>query len=145
MLETTMNFITAISNLFTILASGIAIWVFFTKRKAISSAFSLLVNYSFQLTLSELKEKLERLNDFHAADDAGREQIVILLHETVGQIKGNSRLRKPMNDLVETANKLASDKRRLTEPRKRAFVAELRERIRHLNIENVEAISGDNP
>jgi hypothetical protein len=56
------------SNVFTILASGIAIYIFFSKRKSISSIFDLLVNYTFQLTLSELKEKIERLNEYNAKD-----------------------------------------------------------------------------
>ena len=46
-----------ISSLFTIVASVIAIYIFLTKRKILSSVISILINYSYQLTLSELKEK----------------------------------------------------------------------------------------
>lgn len=46
-----------IANIFTIIASGIAIWLFFTKSNEIKTAFKLLLNWSFQLTLTDLKSK----------------------------------------------------------------------------------------
>lgn len=55
-----------IANLLTILASGIAIWLFFTKASEIKTAFRLLLNWSFQLTLTDLKSKIERLNEYSA-------------------------------------------------------------------------------
>ncbi len=144
MIEHILTFLSALSNFLTIVASGIAIYVFIAKRQQISSAFRLLLGYSFQLTLSELKEKLERLNDFHAGDEEGRKRIEILLHETIGQLQGNQLLREKMSDLIDQGKALVEDKRRLNEPRKRAYVAELRERLRHIDVQNVDDMSGGN-
>src|SRR6266404_2237484 len=85
--------ITVTAHLFGIVASGIAIYLFIAKRKALSSLFQLLVNYSYQLTLSELKEKLEKLNDYNAKDPEQYDRIVNILNDILGQIRGNNRLR----------------------------------------------------
>ena len=142
-MEDLLKIVPLISNILTIVASGIAIYVFFTKRKAISSVFSLLMNYSYQLTLSELKEKLERLNDNNANDDEQREQIVNILNELMGQIKGNINLKMHFTEQTQAIEKFTSNKKRLTEPRKRALVSELREKIRHLNIKNIDQLIGE--
>ncbi len=122
------------ANLATIAASCLAFYLFLTKGKTLSNALSLLMNYSYQLTLSELKEKLERLNDYNAKDSEECDKIINILHEILGQIKGNESLKERFSDILEKIEKLASDKRKLTEPRKRSLVSELRERLRNLNI-----------
>jgi len=128
---------------FAIIASGIAIYIFLFKGKTISSVFELLVNYSHQLSLSEVKEKLERLNEYNAKDPAQCEKIVNILNEIIGQIRGNIRLKIHFNELLTTIEILVSDKRKITEPRKRTLVSELRERLRHLNIKNIDNLVGE--
>lgn len=138
------NILSILANLATIAASGIAIYLFFTKGKTISTAISLLMNYSYQLTLSELKEKLERLNDYNANDSEECNKIVNILHEIIGQIKGNDKLHERFSDITEKIETLASDKRKLTEPRKRSLVSELRERLRNINVtHNALSITGE--
>lgn len=124
-------------------ASGIAIYIFLTKRKSISSVFNLLMNYSYQLTLSELKEKLERLNDNNADDPKQLDQIINILHEIMGQIRGNKKLNNHFSETLDRIEALVSNRRKLKEPRKRALISELRERIRHLNIESIDDLVGD--
>lgn len=51
------NTISVLSDLFAIVAASIAIWLFFTKSNEIKTAFNLLLNWSFQLTLTDLKSK----------------------------------------------------------------------------------------
>lgn len=128
------NILSILADLATIAASSIAIYLFFAKGKTISSALSLLMNYSYQLTLSELKEKLERLNDYNAGDSEECNKIVNILHEIIGQIKGNDKLYERFSDITTKIESLASDKRKLTEPRKRSLVSELRERLRNINV-----------
>jgi hypothetical protein len=140
---TLQEIVTFSAGLMTIAASGLAVFVFVTKREAIASAFRVLLTYSYQLTLAELKEKLERLNDYNANDAQQQEPIVNILHELVGQIRGNRRLAPHFKGLILQAERLAADKRRLTEPKKRAFVSELRERIRHLNVESMDDLLGE--
>ena len=133
-----------ISSVFTIFVSGIAIYLFCTKRKSIYSVFKLLLNYSYQLSLSELKEKLERLNDYNARDPDDREHIINILNEIMGQIRGNDKLKTPLNELLIRIRRLVSNEgKRLTEPNKRAFVSELREKLRHLNVKNLDDLVGE--
>lgn len=132
-----------IANVFTIFASGIAIYIFFAKREEISSVFNLLINYTHQLSLSEVREKIERLNEYNAKDPEQCENIINIFNEIIGQIRGNERLKAHFSELLGTMESLASDKRRLTEPRKRALVSELRERLRHLNVKSIDNLVGD--
>ncbi len=137
------NWLSLISNVFTIIASGIAIYLFLYKGKEISSVLDLLLNYTHQLSLSEVKEKLERLNEYNAKDPEQCEKIVNILNEIIGQIRGNSRLKIHFEEVVSTIESLIADKRKLTEPRKRALVSELRERLRHLNVKNIDNLVGE--
>jgi len=139
-----MKYVSLISNLFTIFASGIAIYIFICKKEEISSVFNLLINYTHQLSLSEVKEKIERLNEYNAKDTEECEKIVNIFNEIIGQIRGNEKLKKHFKNLLITMETMVSDKRRLTEARKRALVSELRERLRHLNVKSIDTLIGDN-
>lgn len=138
-----MNWISLISNVFTIVASGIAIYLFIMKKEEISSVFNLLMNYTHQLSLSEVKEKIERLNEYNAKNPEECENIVNIFNEIIGQIRGNEKLKNHFSNLLTSMETMASDKRRLTEPKKRALVSELRERLRHLNVKNIDTLVGD--
>ena len=138
-----IKYIALISNLFTIVASAIAIYLFVAKRKSLSSIFILLINYAYQLSLSEIKEKLEKLNDYNAKNSGDMDSIVNIMNDIIGQIRGNEKLRKHFAEILETLENLVSDKRKLTEPRKRVVVSELRERLRHLNIRNIDDLVGE--
>ena len=131
-----------VANIFTILASGIAIYLFFFKRKTISTAFKVLVNYSFQMTLSELRAKLDRLNDLNTNEPSHTEEIVNIFNEIVGQIRGNRKLSKEYTEILEKLTGYAESPKKLTEPRKRSIVSELRERLRHIDIEDLDELAG---
>tara|TARA_R110000737_G_scaffold278495_1_gene285259 strand:+ start:96 stop:518 length:423 start_codon:yes stop_codon:yes gene_type:complete len=139
-----MKWISLISNTFTIVASGIAIFVFLTKRKSIASVFDLLINYTYQLSLSEIKEKLEKLNEYNAKDSEDNEKIINILNEIIGQIKGNETLKAHFSELLKEIDSFALGRKKLTEPKKRAVVSELRERLRHLNVRNIDKLVGEN-
>lgn len=138
-----MKYTSWVSNLLTIGASAIAIYLFIAKRNSIGSVFRLLINYGYQLSISELKEKLERLNDFNANDETDRERILNLFNEIIGQIRGNDKLSKLLGQLLKKIERLVTYEGQLTEARKRAVVSELRERLRHLNIENIDDFVGE--
>ena len=131
------------SDLLTIVASSIAIYLFLAKRKEISSVFSLLVNYTFQMSLSEIKEKLERLNDYNAKDQESCEIIENIFHEIIGQIRGNDKLNGHFAELLVRMEELTSNRKKLTEPKKRAVVSELRERLRNLNVASIDNLIGE--
>ncbi len=103
-----------------------------------------MINYTHQLSLSELREKIERLNEYNAKDPDQKEEIANILNEIIGQIKGNEKLKPNFTEMLDTLEKLVGNRRMLTEPRKRAAVSELRERLRHLNVTNIDNLIGGN-
>ena len=141
-MEEVFQWASFLSSLFTIAASAIAIYLFLSKGKTISKVFDLLVNYTYQLTLSELKEKLEKLNEYNANEPADKEKIINILNEIMGQIKGNDSLKLHFTATLDLIRKYNKDKQYLTEPRKRAFVSELREKLRNLNVRNIDDLVG---
>jgi predicted PurR-regulated permease PerM len=142
-LEDIIKLVTILSNIFTIIASSIAIYIFITKRETISTVFNLLINYTFQLSLSEIKEKLEKLNEYNAKNAEDNEKVINILNEIVGQIKGNDKLRKHFQELLSEVDVFASGRKKLNEFKKRALVSELRERLRHLNVRNIDKLVGE--
>ena len=128
------------ADFLTIIASLIAIYLFFFKSDAIKSIVHLLLNYSYQMSLSEIKERLERLNDYNGNDPEGFEAIKEILSDLNGQIKGNSNLRIHLSEILDDIERLLKHKQ--ASPnfnlRKRAFTSELREKIRGLNIQNYD-------
>lgn len=135
--------VTLIANIFTIVASGIAIYIFCTKRGEVKSVFELLINYTYQLSLSEIKEKIERLNEYNVNDPEQRDEVINIFHEIIGQLRGNETLNIHFSKMITRMEGFASDKRKLTEARRRSIVAELRERLRHLNVKNIDNLVGD--
>lgn len=129
-----------ISDLLSIITSLIAIYLFLFKKDKIVSAINMLLNYSTQITLSELKSKLERLNDHNANNTEGKNEIINILHEIEGQIKGNKILAETLNEITLAINIYIDKPAKLTEPKKRSLVSELRERIKNLDLNQYENI-----
>lgn len=130
-----------IANIFAIVASGIAIYIFIGKRREIAQALQLLLNFSLQTTLSEVKEKLERLNEYNASEPTDQEEIRNILHEIAGQVRGNRHLKENSPQLPQRIELLA---RKLTEPKKRAMVSELRELLRSAQVSIADPFVGKN-
>jgi hypothetical protein len=135
------DFLADVANIFTILASALAIYIFMVNRKKISAAINLLLNYSFQTTITELKEKIERLNEYNANEPDDVLEIRNILHEISGQIRGNGRLSSAIPQLAIKIEGLASSKR-LSEPAKRSIVSEVREQLKNIQVNNIESIAG---
>jgi len=131
------------ANIITILAGGLALFIFYVSRKSIASVFDLLINYSYRITLTELNYKLESLSNYNMNEPSEADEIMNILHEVIGQIKGNETLSSELNDFVEKIEVYCAGTKNLTEPRKRGIVSELRERLRNLDIRSIEARSGE--
>ncbi len=145
--EEVVSLVSFVSNTTSSLASIIAVYLFLFKRKAIVSAFSLLLNYSHQLTLSEIKEKLELLNNFNASEPAHTDIISNIFHELLGQMRGNDRLTVLMSVQIEKLELLFDfdsgvTVTQISEAKKRALISEIREKVRHLNVRNVDELAG---
>jgi hypothetical protein len=142
-LDELIKWISFTSNAITIIASSIAIYLFIAKKKSFSALFNLLLNYTYHISLSEVKEKLEKLNEYNAKDSLGNEKIIYILNEIIGQIKGNDKLKDHFKATLDDIEPYAVGKKELTEPKKRALVSELRERVRNLNVRNIDHLVGD--
>jgi hypothetical protein len=131
-----------LAELGTIIASGIALYLFLAKRSAVASVFKLLLGYANQLTLSELKSKLDRLNDLNADEEGQSRKVIIILHEIIGHIRGSRLLKRKCADILVKAEKLARRSRPIDEARKRAFVSELRGALSDVSIDNIDDLTG---
>lgn len=129
-----------VANCFTIVTAVIAIYVFKVKGPALAAALTLLLNFSFQTTLGELKEKLERLNEYRAHDAVDNIEIVNIFHELLGQINGNARVSNAMPDVVIKLEKMLT--REITEPKKRAMISLIREKLKTMNVESATDMTG---
>lgn len=131
-----------LSDLFTIFASGIAIYLFIFKREAVKSIFRTLTTYAHKVSLSELNMKFDRLNELNANDEKDKEKVINIFNEIVGQIRGNSMLAQKCDKLLNTLTMHAEKPKTLTEHRKRVLISELRETIRHIDIQNIDDFFG---
>lgn len=136
-------FIMALDNLATIVASSIAIYLFVCKRDKIASVFKVLINFSSQVSLNEIRLNLERLNILTANDSDQNEEVVNIFGEILGQIRGNQTLTKQFSTVIPKLEKIAGNRISLKEPDKRSLVSEIRERLRHIDLEYYGDIIGD--
>lgn len=135
-----IQIISFISAIFTGTAAGIAIYLFLFKRKSILSIFHLLLNYSFQISLTELTTKLDKLNGLSVNDTNQRDEVINIFNEIVGQIRGNSVLIEKCDIILEKISNYAENPKGLTEPIKRNIVSELRENLRTIDIQRYSEI-----
>ena len=136
-LKTISDTVGFLANALTVVASSIAIYIYFCKKEEVKLLFKVLVNYSYQTTLSEIKEKLDRLNEYNANEPTEVNEIRNLLHEIAGQIRGNQKLQKIQPNLVTRIEVIANAKK-ITEPSKRSLVSEIRELLKNLNVDSIE-------
>ncbi len=132
-----VELLAVLSNIATVAATILALSIYFKNRKKISAAIQLLINYSFQTTLAELKEKLERLNEYNAGNSSEVPEIRNILHEVAGQMRGNKIVSEKMCDLINKFERLAKSKV-LLEQRKRSLVSEARESLRYMQVNSLD-------
>lgn len=129
-----------ISNFLTIAASLVALTVYFSNRDKITSAINVLLSYSNQVALSDLRQKIERMNDYNVGDPAGKTEILNLLHEIDGHINGNLQLKEKLFDQKNKLNMFTSNPRLLNEQLKRSLVSELKESLRSIDLSNYSEV-----
>lgn len=133
-----------LANVMTIFASGLAIYIFYFNKEKIISAINFILNYSNQLTLTDLKFKIERLNDYNSNDTGQKAEVVNILNEIEGQILGNKNLKEKLEEQLVKIENFTANPKLLTEPKKRSLVSELKESIRNLDISNYGNIINTN-
>lgn len=133
--ETLYKVVNFFSSIFSAFAALIAIYLFIFQRKSISSIFHLLLNYSFQMSMTELRIKLDKLNGLNANENEHKEEVINIFNEIEGQILGNSVLKKECSDILEKISKYINNSINLTEAKKRNIVSELRENLISIDIQ----------
>ncbi len=131
---------TFIEAIFSIVAAGIAIYLYIFKRKYIASILDVLFNYSVQISLSELRTKLDRLNEMNANDKEQHDDVINIFNEIEGQMRGNKVLKEKCNTIFKQISKYTENPNDLTEPKKRSIVSELRETLRTIDFQNYDEI-----
>lgn len=131
-----------LSNFLTVIVSCIVIYLYISKRDTISSAIELLTKYSSQISMTELNYKLERIAELSAEEESSKAQIVNILNEIVGQIRGNSSLKKQCAIILKKLAMFADNPDLITEPKKRSIVSELRETLRYIDLISYNDIIG---
>jgi len=128
--------ITFLAALLSSIFTAIGLYIIITKRKSVKGLFKLLTNISLQNTINELFQKLIKLNEYSADDDAyGKKEIVCILHEINGQIEGNQYLKDRFVKELELLNLYMSSPDQLSEPLKRGLVSMLREKLKNRNLD----------
>lgn len=140
MLDIIYQIVNFFSSLLSGVAASIAIYLFITKRKTITSFFNSLLNYSIQISLTELRNKLDILNSLDADDDEQKTEVINILNDIKGQIRGNPVLNKKCN--IDIISKYADNPINLTNPLKRGIVSELRENLRIIEFQQYSEIIG---
>jgi len=132
--------------MFGLFASIIAVGVFIysvIKRKKIASLFNALSNYAHQITLTDLKVVLGKLEVLDGNIEANKEGIASLTSGLIGQIRGNPKILSQVEDIVlNIEGYLNNPKQKFTESRKRYLLCQLAERLRQIDVANF-SIPGD--
>jgi hypothetical protein len=139
--------VTFIDAFFSIGITLVGVYLYYKNRNKIKSFFKLLTNYSLQKTISEINEKLNKLNTFSAndTDSKVKHEIQCILHEIDGQIEGNEILKGKFTNEQAKVQKYIMNPEKLTEPLKRGLVSVLREKLNTINLETYNNFaSGDN-
>jgi len=130
-------YLNIIGNIMTILASGLAIFIFFKNKDKIVSAINFILNYSYQITLNDLKVKIDKLNDYTVDNDTSKSELINLFHDIEGQILGNKVLQEKLEPQLKKIVRFTTNPKHQTNPNKRSLVAELRECVRNLDVSNL--------
>ena len=136
MVDTLKELISFAADFLTVIASSIAIFLYFTQRDKIASAIKTLLNYSFSLSVNELRYKLERLNDYNVNEKEHLPTVLNLLNEIHGQLRGNRTLILKFEDIIIKIEEYTNTPKALSEPKKRSLVSELREGLRSIDVNN---------
>ena len=131
------------ADILTIVASLLAIYIFLTKRSEIASFLKTISTFVHQTSLAELRQKLETLSHLNAANAEDLPEIVALFHDICGQVDGSPILAQKFADFAQRVRKSTGKNRTLSEPHKRAFISELREGLRHLDVSSYADSMGE--
>jgi hypothetical protein len=132
--------ISTFSDIVEICVGLTALWVAWTQRDKISTAFSILLGYSLQTSLGDLRHWLERLQEHNIDGTDESSRVRRDLAYIRGKIKGNKVLYTHFGDkILKRVNEMIGDldqRRPVSETSKISLCSEIKERLATLEVEN---------
>lgn len=145
---TITEWISLVANIMEILVGGVALFLAWTQREKISAAFSVLLNYSLQTSLSDLRHWIEKLQESSSEDNDVSKKFRIALAYIFGKIKGNIILNDHFGDRMLKRMKLIMDdldnSQTVNETTKISLCSEIKESLATLEVENYKSKSKNN-
>jgi hypothetical protein len=138
-----MDVTSFLSNIISIAAGGIALYLFFFKKEKIKTMYFSLVNILDQISSHEIKAKLEKLNDFNCNDLDQKIEVVNIMHEIIGQIQGNEKLSYKCGAILKKWKAALKNESKFNEPTKRSLISEMRESLKRVDMSNIDQLIGD--
>lgn len=143
--EEILGFIYLIFSFLDVISSTIAaiivIYLFLFKRKAISSIYTLLLNYIFQTSQNELLGKIKEVTGINADDDP--QKVSEILFDIKGQMQGNPILAIKCKSILNKLSKFEKHPERITNVNIIGLMAELKEKIKYINIQSYNEFMGE--
>jgi len=133
-----------LGDLFTVLASALALYLYFFRRGEISAAIKAISNFAYQSTLAELRQKLEVLSNLHANNADQIDDINSTWHDVCGQIEGNPSLVVECAEFVRRVKRTTTRAAPISQPQHRALISQLREKLRHIDVTTFVEALGEN-
>jgi hypothetical protein len=88
-------------------------------------------------------KKLDQLNDLNCDDTDEVIEARCVVGEIAGQLRGRPALKDQFADIMKKLNSLSEGRIELTNPRKRALVSELREKLKCADLVNYKQLAGE--
>ncbi|WP_460759436.1 hypothetical protein [Lysobacter fragariae] len=133
-METVTTIVDFLGDLFTVMASALALYLYFFRRGEIGAAIKAIANFAYQSTLAELRQKLEALANLHASNGDHLDDIVSTWHDVCGQIEGNPALVVECAEFVKRVKRATNRATPISQPQHRALISQLREKLRHIDV-----------
>ncbi len=132
--------ISFIANITEITVGVAAIIVAITQRKKISAALAVLLSYSLQASLADLRHWIETLHESSQDDKDKSKKFRSALAHILGKIKGNPTLSKHFGDnMMKRVRVMMTDideGKQVNETDKISLYSEIKESITTLEVEN---------
>ncbi len=134
-----------LANIIQILFGGTALFFAWTQRDKISAAFSILLGYSLQASLSDLRHWIEKLQESSVEENDPSKKFRTALAYISGKIKGNTILYEHFGDKVlKRLNVMMldlDDEKVVTQTIKMSLCSEIKERLTTLEVKNYKSKS----
>lgn len=119
------------ANVLTILASCLAIYIFWTNRGQISQVLKDIASWRVHASVQEVTHKIVKLKEVNI--EKSPDEARILLSELIGQLNGVPEFRPELDGLIKKLRRLSTDKIPVN-TKKQELLSELTERMKNIQL-----------